>query len=1209
MTGLVPTRGTIRLAISAAISFCLAFATAALSTGTYVPIVASSGEVVPGEWNASVTAGKAYADANHVPMLAIYGSPLCSHCQQLQTACNTDEFKKWAAYKKIVMVFSETSDAKQFCKPPDSNLLPFVCVYWNKKDGTTTQARFTGTLGTMPSSAEDTLVAQFISSCELHIGSYPYAGGEFTVPGTDSHEKLEIEEGYAAGRTAVVPLHRTSGISSGENTLVANGAAYPVAWQKGETKKYIPITISDGLTAGTNISLELLDDNDAVHATSSIAIVQARANSVTNPYWLGERTPETLDWGEWTMDVDCATNKVAAEEGAAYTIVYFSGVLWCPWCQGLESAVLKTDVFQAWCRKNKVALVVLDNPRRSPSDHISGEPPFSVSSVPDGRPPTLLRYESGNNNVIGRTGSGASYMTRKGISVEAAEAKLQQNHTLGYRGGFYAAPEAWRTGYPTMILLRKDGTIAGRLKYYAPTTTSFDTKENMARLDDLLLLANGKGERDNYATTTTRRLACGGEAVGVEAQVNDAVEMFAVTSVPVGTVRFSVEGKPASHDVTLAVIRIADGKQTTLATGQNVVSYDFGPEETRGIYLKATAFPKTACYGRNTTFGFSIASDITLHPGVIEFAEGSPVFVSSEGTGHVALRRQGGVSGEARVRVVLASAAGTAKEGQRFVWKDTEVVWNEGDASDKMVSFGLISGGSGDIRETFVLKLTDARAAAIGKNDTKSVEVFDTDKPTLKLANYESILYAGFDASEGLAAPLYNIPAGNRVAIKKEAGQLPAGVKIVYDETTGIVTLKGVANKPGTYHVSVAFGDKTLNTSYGPVAEIAFTVKDPALENPNLSKPQKMTIPLLRAREDGDSEVAGALDFSARASNSITAKYIRTATAARTTFKGVWRSLADGQARAELVAKSGERLMLVLSRDGFIAATVEDANYQEHLTSGSIYADDGRQGAAFDGYYTVALPELADGAEDAAGAGYVTLTAAAGRVKWKGMLANGQNMAGIAYLGIDSDGLGVVPLIRNNRQSSFSALLVIRPHAGSAQSRRAVRLSDGTIAVWTDGGIPHRCKAWGSWFVKNDSLEALCAASGLATTQQLVLDASAFNGSSYGALLRLPTAVAVFSDSKIALMDSTERLKLSYQGSTGIIKGSTPIAFSGKTITGKLAGVVIPGWYDCGCEMPNPADKFQIIDSMPFMLGSAQYVDRTGNSSVKRSFPLLIQEE
>ena len=131
----------------------------------------------------------------------------------------------------------------------------------------------------------------------------------------------------------------------------------------------------------------------------------------------------------------------------------------------------------------------------------------------------------------------------------------------------------------------------------------------------------------------------------------------------------------------------------------------------------------------------------------------------------------------------------------------------------------------------------------------------------------------------------------------------------------------------------------------------------------------------------------------------------------------------------------------------------------------------------------------------------------------------------------------------------------------------------------------------------------------MATTQQVVLDASAFNGGSYGALVRLPTAVAVFSDSKMTLTDSSERLKLSYQGSTGIIKGSTQIAFTGKTITGKLAGVVIPGWYDCGCEMPDPADKFQIVDSMPFMLGSAQYVDRAGNSSVKRSFPLLIKEE
>jgi hypothetical protein len=759
-----------------------------------------------------------------------------------------------------------------------------------------------------------------------------------------------------------------------------------------------------------------------------------------------------------------------------------------------------------------------------------------------------------------------------------------------------------------MILLRKDGTIAGRLRYHAPTTTTFDTAENMARLDDLLLLVNGKGERDNYATTTTRRLTCGGEAAEVEMQVNDNAEAFALASVPVGTVRFSAEDKTAAQDVTLAIIRIVNGEQTTLATGKNAVSYNFGADETKGVYLKATAFTATACYGGNTTFGFSIASAVTLHPGTISFAESSVVFLSSEGTGHVTLRRHGGVSGEARVRVALDTSAGTAQKGKQFVWTDTEVIWKEGDARDKTVSFGLVAGAS-DTRTTFVLRLADAHVAAIGANDAATVEIFDTDKPALRQTSYEAIVYSGFDAAEGLATTLYNVPAGNRVTIKKVAGKLPTGIKVVYDMATGNVMLQGATKKTGTYRVSIAIEDKTRKTSLGSVTEITFIVKDPTLDNPYLSKPLKATIPLLLARKNGNSEVAGVLDFSIRANKTIAAKYLRAATAAKGTFNGMWRNLSDGQARAELVAKDGERLTLTLSRDGFLEASVTDANYRKDLTSGLIGINADGIGTAFDGYYTVALPELADEAEDAAGVGYATLTAKDGKVKWNGQLANGQSIAGISYLGLNADGLGVVPLIRNSRQSSFSALLVIRPHAGSAHSRRAVRLADGTVAVWTGNGISHRCKAWGSWFVKNDSLEELCAASGLPTVQHVALDVSAFNGSSHGALLRIPAAVAVFSGSKMTLRDSTERLKLSYMGSTGIIKGSTQLAFAGKTITAKLAGVVIPGWYDCGCEMPDPTDKFQIVDSMPFMLGMALYADRAGNTSVKRSFPLLILEE
>ena len=85
----------------------LPFSSLALSIGddNYIPIEPSSGPIVLGEWNSSIEAGKTYADANNVPMLAIFGTKYCTHCHAMQSACNTEEFKAWAAEKGLITAF------------------------------------------------------------------------------------------------------------------------------------------------------------------------------------------------------------------------------------------------------------------------------------------------------------------------------------------------------------------------------------------------------------------------------------------------------------------------------------------------------------------------------------------------------------------------------------------------------------------------------------------------------------------------------------------------------------------------------------------------------------------------------------------------------------------------------------------------------------------------------------------------------------------------------------------------------------------------------------------------------------------------------------------------------------------------------------------------------------------------------------------------
>ena len=79
----------------------------------------------------------------------------------------------------------------------------------------------------------------------------------------------------------------------------------------------------------------MLDAGGEVQDTRTVTFV-ARANGAENPLWIGERTAETLAFGEWTMDFEAATNKAARAEGEAYTLVAVSGALWCPDCANTE---------------------------------------------------------------------------------------------------------------------------------------------------------------------------------------------------------------------------------------------------------------------------------------------------------------------------------------------------------------------------------------------------------------------------------------------------------------------------------------------------------------------------------------------------------------------------------------------------------------------------------------------------------------------------------------------------------------------------------------------------------------------------------------------------------------------------------------------------------------------------------------------------------
>lgn len=121
----------------------------------------SSGDVVLGEWNSDFDACKAYAEANHTPMVLFWASAACGQCANLEKACNTPEFADWRTSRQFVMCFVQNNVTVKDWARNSSGKFPYCVAYWSKADGTVINDKFTGRPSFIKGAGGSTLAQMF----------------------------------------------------------------------------------------------------------------------------------------------------------------------------------------------------------------------------------------------------------------------------------------------------------------------------------------------------------------------------------------------------------------------------------------------------------------------------------------------------------------------------------------------------------------------------------------------------------------------------------------------------------------------------------------------------------------------------------------------------------------------------------------------------------------------------------------------------------------------------------------------------------------------------------------------------------------------------------------------------------------------------------------------------------------------------------------
>ncbi len=621
--------------------------------------------VRPGYWHADLKACRAKAEKEGIPMLAVWSNNGCFHCQIFEKACGSELFKNWRKDSGYIYCFicSEDADAQMYsenytwCKGPGAKLKdwPLCRFYWPA--GNVDYAvrgdvidRQQGISGGTYDKAGQFVVDYMVktSGFSRYVPKPSYLGGYFDCTNTPTL-RLEAEP---TTKAIYIPLKReatdatTQQINitrSAPNTLSLNSvhlSAAPtslnVTWAADQTNQLYKIDNFDTTLYVTNgtVTLSSSTEDGEVITSADIYCLPAQDATLGNPLWIGERTAETLEFGEWTMDLDVAKAKAAAADGDAFTLVAIEGSLWCPDCKSTGDYFIDvmdgtTNRFAAWAAANNVALAMIDVPR------------FTNETNDCAGYPTLLSRKK-CKQWLGEK-SGLSYLSRKGVSDEDAAKKLTSNRKLVQTditaGGLHTSDDPdYRTWVPNFLMLRKDGSVAARLHYFGktkPPAAGASWDNIIKRFDEMLVIAKATKEGDahyddianNDASTTTQSFKANGGSTSGEISHTDPSDVFRLDGVGGNALqKITVTGESAAT-VTVEFVKLnGEGKAETVGTAASGKLSD-------GVSIEQTFteagefFVKVSCDVGSADFGPENAKENNFVPFTIS---GAVVFVPQQ---------------------------------------------------------------------------------------------------------------------------------------------------------------------------------------------------------------------------------------------------------------------------------------------------------------------------------------------------------------------------------------------------------------------------------------------------------------------------------------------------------------------------------------------------------------------------------------------------